>query len=87
MSRRSRPTSVWGPYNSLVYPRRWLAFMKCGNGIIGDMCVHMFDLVGWRLDLGWWTKIYTTGGIDVDKASKAGPGRFDTTATNWGKPV
>ena len=28
-------------------------FMEYGNGIMGDMCVHMFDTARWMLDLGW----------------------------------
>jgi predicted dehydrogenase len=59
------------PYNSLVHPRSWRAFMEYGNGIMGDMCVHMLDMVRWMLDLGMPTRISSTGGIFVDKASKA----------------
>jgi predicted dehydrogenase len=59
------------PYNSLVHPRSWRAFMEYGNGIVGDMCVHMLDLVRWLLDLGMPTRIDSTGGILVDKKSKA----------------
>jgi predicted dehydrogenase len=59
------------PYNSLVHPRSWRAFMEYGNGIMGDMCVHMLDMVRWMLDLGMPTRISSTGGILVDKASKA----------------
>lgn len=59
------------PYNSLVHPRRWRAFMEYGNGIVGDMCVHMLDMVRWMLDLGMPTRISSSGGILVDKASKA----------------
>jgi predicted dehydrogenase len=59
------------PYNSLVHPRRWRAFMEYGNGIIGDMCVHMLDMVRWMLDLGWPKRISSSGGILVDKNSKA----------------
>lgn len=59
------------PYNSLVHPRRWRAFMEYGNGIVGDMCIHMLDTVRWMLDLGWPTRISSTGGILVDKQSKA----------------
>jgi predicted dehydrogenase len=59
------------PYNSLVHPRTWRAFMEYGNGIVGDMCVHMLDMTRWMLDLGWPTRIASTGGILVDKASKA----------------
>jgi predicted dehydrogenase len=59
------------PYNSLVHPRSWRAFMEYGNGIVGDMCVHMLDTVRWMLDLGMPTRISSTGGILVDKKSKA----------------
>ena len=59
------------PYNKLVHPRGWRAFMEYSNGILGDMCVHMLDMVRWMLGLGWPTRITSTGGILVDKASKA----------------
>ena len=59
------------PYNRLVHPRGWRAFMEYGNGIVGDMCIHMFDMTRWMLDLGWPQKISSSGGIYVDKKSKA----------------
>lgn len=59
------------PYNELVHPRRWRAFMEYGNGIIGDMCIHMLDMVRWMADLGWPKKVSSSGGILIDKASKA----------------
>jgi predicted dehydrogenase len=59
------------PYNSLVHPRSWRAFMEYGNGIVGDMCVHMLDMVRWMLDLGMPTRIGSSGGILVEKNSKA----------------
>ena len=59
------------PYNALVHPRSWRAFMEYGNGIVGDMCVHMLDMVRWMLDLGMPTHISSSGGILVDKKSKA----------------
>ncbi|MDQ3348337.1 MAG: Gfo/Idh/MocA family oxidoreductase [Acidobacteriota bacterium] len=59
------------PYNNLVHPRRWRAFMEYSNGIVGDMCVHMLDMVRWMMDLGMPTRISSSGGILVDKASKA----------------
>ena len=55
------------PYNALVHPRSWRAFMEYGNGIVGDMCIHMLDMVRWMLDLGWPTRVSSTGGILVDK--------------------
>ncbi|MFC4097328.1 Gfo/Idh/MocA family protein [Euzebyella saccharophila] len=51
--------------------RRWRAFMEYGNGIVGDMCVHMLDTVRWMLDLGWPKRISSTGGIYVQKDAKA----------------
>lgn len=59
------------PYNKLVHPRGWRGFMEYGNGIVGDMCVHMLDMLRWFLDLGWPTRVSSSGGIFVDKASKA----------------
>jgi predicted dehydrogenase len=45
--------------------------MEYGNGIMGDMCIHMLDMTRWMLGLGWPKRITSTGGIRVDKASKA----------------
>ena len=59
------------PYNPLVHPRRWRAFNEYGNGIMGDMCVHMLDMVRWMMGLGWPKAISSSGGILIDKASKA----------------
>ncbi len=59
------------PYNTLVHPRRWRAFMEYGNGIIGDMCIHMLDMTRWMLDLGWPKSVSSSGGILMDPGSKA----------------
>ena len=59
------------PYNKLVHPRSWRAFMEYGNGIVGDMAIHMFDMTRWMLGLGWPKQISSTGGIFMDKNSKA----------------
>ncbi len=59
------------PYNALVHPRSWRAFTEYGNGIMGDMCIHMFDMVRWMLGLGWPSRVASTGGILVAKTSKA----------------
>ena len=71
------------PYNSLVHPRGWRAFMEYGNGIVGDMCVHMFDMTRWMLGLGWPTKIDSTGEIFVDKKSKANISDTQTVAFDF----
>jgi predicted dehydrogenase len=72
------------PYNSWVHPRGWRAFMEYGNGIMGDMCVHMFDMTRWFLNLGWPKSVYSTGGILVDKASKANITDTQTAVFDYG---
>jgi len=59
------------PYNALTHPRSWRAFMEYGNGIVGDMCVHMLDMTRWMLGLGWPKRVSSSGGILVSKGSKA----------------
>ncbi len=59
------------PYNNLIHPRGWRAFAEYSNGILGDMCVHMLDMVRWMLELGWPKRVSSSGGILVDKRSKA----------------
>ncbi|MHC4176173.1 MAG: Gfo/Idh/MocA family protein [Planctomycetota bacterium] len=58
-------------YNELAHPGRWRSFMEYSNGIVGDMCIHMFDTARWMLDLGWPTRVGSSGGIFVDPGSKA----------------
>ena len=72
------------PYNSLVHPRGWRAFMEYGNGIMGDMCVHMLDMVRWMLDLGMPAHISSAGGILVDKKSKANITDSQTATFDFG---
>jgi len=72
------------PYNSLVHPRSWRAFMEYSNGIMGDMCVHMLDMVRWMLDLPMPTRITSSGGILLDKASKANITDTQTATFDFG---
>ncbi|MFY0652427.1 MAG: Gfo/Idh/MocA family oxidoreductase [Cyclobacteriaceae bacterium] len=58
-------------YDGLPHIRWWRTFKEYGNGIMGDMCVHMLDTVRWMLDLGWPNKISSTGGIYVQKEGKS----------------
>jgi predicted dehydrogenase len=55
----------------LPHRRWWRAFMEYGNGIVGDMCIHMLDMVRWMLDLGWPKRVSSTGGIYVQKAARS----------------
>ncbi|PZX59573.1 secreted protein [Algoriphagus ratkowskyi] len=58
-------------YDGLPHRRWWRTFMEYGNGITGDMCVHMLDTVRWMLTLGWPTQITSSGGIYVQKDGKS----------------
>jgi len=58
-------------FDGLPHTRWWRTFMEYGNGIMGDMCIHMFDTVRWMLKLGWPKRISSTGGIYADKGGKS----------------
>ena len=59
------------PYDGLPHRRWWRTMMEYGNGITGDMCVHMYDTARWLLDLGWPKRITSSGGIYVQKEGKS----------------
>ena len=59
------------PYDGLPHTRWWRTFNEYGNGIVGDMCVHMFDTARWLLGLGWPNRISSEGGIYVQKEGKS----------------
>jgi predicted dehydrogenase len=78
------------PYDGLPHRRWWRTFMEYGNGIMGDMCVHMLDTVRWMLDLGWPQRISSTGGIFVQKEGKSNISdtqsatfEYDDLTVNW----
>jgi predicted dehydrogenase len=87
------------PYNPLIHPRRWRSFTEYSNGIVGDMCIHMLDMVRWMLDLGWARHVDSSGGIRVQHDSIANisdtqVATFDFddlsvvwTHRTWGHPV
>jgi predicted dehydrogenase len=72
------------PYNKLVHPRGWRNFMEYGNGIVGDMGVHMLDMTRWMLGLGWPISISSCGGILADKAGKANTSDTQTAVFDYG---
>ncbi|MBG9376052.1 Gfo/Idh/MocA family oxidoreductase [Panacibacter sp. DH6] len=87
------------PFDEMPHVRWWRAFMEYGNGIMGDMCIHMFDAVRWLLRLGWPKRITSTGGIYVDKTGKSNIADTQTalfeyddlncswTHRSWGTPA
>jgi predicted dehydrogenase len=59
------------PYDMIPHVRWWRTFMEYGNGIMGDMCVHMLDTTRFMLGLGWPKRISSNGGIFVEKGGKS----------------
>jgi len=59
------------PYDGLPHRRWWRTFKEYGNGVVGDMCIHMLDTVRWMLGLGWPKRITSSGGIFVQKEGKS----------------
>jgi predicted dehydrogenase len=58
--------------------------MEYGNGIVGDMCIHMLDMCRWVLDLGWPKSVSSTGGILVQPNSKANISDTQTADFDFG---
>lgn len=87
------------PYDGLPHVRWWRTFNEYGNGILGDMCVHMLDTVRWMLDLGWPKRVSSSGGIFVEKGGKSNIPDTQTATfayegfnavwqhRTWGKPT
>lgn len=58
-------------YEGLPHIGWWRSFMEYGNGMVGDICIHMFDATRWMLNLGWPKRITSTGGIYVAKGANS----------------
>jgi predicted dehydrogenase len=78
------------PYDGLPHRRWWRTFMEYGNGIVGDMCVHMLDTARWMLNLGWPKRITSAGGIYVQTDGKSNISdtqsavfEYDNLNCNW----
>ncbi|HLK30421.1 MAG TPA: Gfo/Idh/MocA family oxidoreductase [Puia sp.] len=87
------------PYDGLPHRGWWRAFMEYGNGIMGDMCIHMFDAVRWMLGLGWPKTVFSNGGVYTYKTGKSNIADTQTAVfayddldcvwqhRTWGTPV
>lgn len=86
------------PFRSAIESRAWRSFIEYGNGQVGDLGIHMFDVARYMLGLGWPRAIRAVGGIFVDKKSPANTSdtqrvEFDYPSTlvtwesrTWGLP-
>src|SRR5262249_36776754 len=54
-------------YNPLFHPRTWRRFNEFSNGILGDMGIHMLDLVRWYTDARYPRRVHSTGGVYVQR--------------------
>lgn len=90
----------WLDYHPRIHPRSWRDFRNFSNGQIGDLCVHMFDVVRYFLGIDWPTSISASGGVFMrDKKSIATIADTQTatfeypelqivwTQRNWGAPA
>ena len=72
------------PFNKGIHPRSWRNYMEYGNGTIGDMGIHMIDMVRWMMDLGWPKRISSTGGNYFHKEGKPNISDMQTATFDYG---
>jgi predicted dehydrogenase len=76
------------PYNQLIHPRGWRSFREYGNGIMGDMCIHMLDTARYLMETVKWPKrVQSSGGIYVQSASRANIPDTQTATFDYGDLV
>jgi predicted dehydrogenase len=73
------------PYNEIVHPRGWRSFMAYGNGMVGDLCIHMFDMVRWMVGLGMPKRISSAGGRLVDPGGTIDISDTQTATFDYGE--
>lgn len=71
------------PYNAIVHPRGWRAFMAYGNGLVGDMAIHMLDMVRWMLGLGFPKRV-SSSGVRLDPTAKVDITDAQTAVFDYG---
>ncbi len=68
-----------------IHPRNWRACREFSNGQTGDLCVHLFDVLRYHLDLDWPKSISATGGILMkDRNSRANTHDTQTALFDYG---
>jgi len=72
------------PFNRTIHPGSWRNYMEYGNGTIGDMGIHMIDMVRWMMDLGWPKRISSTGGNYFHKEGKPNIPDMQTATFDYG---
>ncbi len=72
------------PFNRTIHPGSWRNYMEYGNGTIGDMGIHMIDMVRWMMNLGWPKRISSTGGNYFHKEGKPNIPDMQTATFDYG---
>ena len=72
------------PFNKTIHPGSWRNYVEYGNGTIGDMGIHMVDMVRWMMDLGWPKRISSTGGNYFHKEGKPNIPDMQTATFDYG---
>ena len=72
------------PFHKGIHPGSWRNYMEYGNGTIGDMGIHMIDMVRWMMDLGWPKRVSSTGGNYFHKEGKPNIPDMQTAAFDYG---
>ena len=72
------------PFNRTIHPGSWRNYMEYGNGTIGDMGIHMIDMVRWMMDLGWPKRLSSTGGNYFHKEGKPNIPDMQTATFDYG---
>jgi predicted dehydrogenase len=72
------------PFYPVVEDRGWRSFMEYGNGILGDMGIHMLDVMRWVMGVKYPRRISSTGGIYLAKGGTANTTDTQTLTYDFG---
>jgi predicted dehydrogenase len=72
------------PYNALLADRGWRNFNEYSNGILGDMGIHMLDVMRWVMGVRSPKRISSNGGIYVGKKNKVNITDSQTVTYDYG---
>ena len=72
------------PFNALLHPMGWRAFMEYGNGMVGDIGVHMLDMVRWMLGLGAPRRVSSAGSLFARPGAKVNISDTQTATFDYG---
>lgn len=72
------------PFNPLIESRMWRRFTEYGNGILGDMGVHMLDVARWVTGARSPKRVTANGGILVNKGRKPNVPDFQKVVYDFG---